>query len=565
MHKREGFFMKRYVFLFCLLLALMPALAPAQGSPNAQSSDAFVYSFAGGDISTFNPALLTDQASGIVSAAVFDGLFVPDPNTGLPTPDLATWEVSEDGLKYTFTLKEGVVWSDGTPITSQDAKFTYDAIMSDQVESPRKADMASIASIDIVDDRTFVVTLNAPNCTIWGNAFASLIPLPSHKFAADFSDFMTSDFNTAPDIASGPYIFEERSAGEYVRLKANPTYFLGQPKIPTFILRIIADPATVNQALQTATIDYAFMYPDQLEQLQEKDMFNTFLYPNNNTPMVLMNYQDPANPQPAYDENGNLNTLVPNKFFADTRVRQAVAMGYDKQALTLTLGENSGSEPLTGPVTPAFYSAYDMSSVQPWPYDPEQAKQLLEEAGWVDTNGNGIRDKDGVEFEVDLAYSPLVDLWGNIAAVLQDQLGQIGIKVNVNSMEWSAYLSEVLLPEKYDMTIVGFGGGTEVDGIAYNLLYSKNAIPNGGFNLVSYVNPEMDKLLDEARTLPGCPVPERAKLYQQIQQIAHDDVPYDWTVSTTQVHVLNKRVIDAFIGQWDAQPPHSIYGWGLAQ
>jgi peptide/nickel transport system substrate-binding protein len=220
---------------------------------------------------------------------------------------------------------------------------------------------------------------------------------------------------------------------------------------------------------------------------------------------------------------------------------------------------------LTGPVTPAFYNAYDMSSIQPWPYDPDQAKQLLEEAGWVDTNGNGIRDKDGVEFEVDLAYSPLVDLWSNIAAVVQDQLGQIGIKVNINSMEWSAYLSEVLLPEKYDMTIVGFGGGTEVDGIAYNLLYSKNAIPNGGFNLVSYVNPEMDKLLDEARTLPGCPVPERVKLYQQIQQIAHDDVPYDWTVSTTAVNVLNKRVIDAFIGQWESPVPSGINEWGLAQ
>jgi peptide/nickel transport system substrate-binding protein len=565
MRKKEGFFMKRYVFLFCLLLALMPALAPAQGSPNAQSSDALVWSFAGGDVSTLNPALATDQASGYGTDAIYDGLFVADPTTGLPTPALATWEISDDGLKYTFTFKEGVVWSDGTPITSADAKFTYDAIMSDKVESPRKADMASIASIDIVDDRTFVVTLTAPNCTIWGNAFAALIPLPAYKYAADFSDFMTSDFNTAPDVGSGPYLFEERSPGEYVRFKANPTYYLGQPKIPTFILRILADPATVNQALQTATIDYAFMYPDQLEQLPDQEMFNTFLYPNNNAPMVLMNYQDPENPQPAYDENGNLNTLVPNKFFADLRVRQAVAMGYDKAALTLTLGENSGSVQLTGPVTPAFYSTYDMSSIQPWPYDPEQAKQLLDEAGWVDTNGNGIRDKDGVEFEVDLAYSPLVDLWGNIAAVLQDQLGQIGIKVNINSMEWSAYLSEVLLPAKYDMTIVGFGGGTEVDGIAYNLLYSKNAIPNGGFNLVSYVNPEMDKLLDEARTLPGCPVAERVKLYQQIQQIARDDVPYDWTVSTTQVHVLNKRVIDAFIGQWDSTPPVSVTEWSLGQ
>lgn len=557
--------MKRFVLVFCLLLALMPAFSGIRGNASAQSSDVLIWSLVGGDISTLNPALATDGNSLTVTSVLYAALATPDPATGLPTPDLATWEISEDGLAYTFALKESLVWSDGTPLTSNDVKFTYDAIMSESVESPRKADMESIAGIEVVDDRTFVVTLTAPNCTIWGAAFAALTPLPAHKYAADFSDFMTSDFNTAPDVASGPYMFEERSTGEYVRLKANPNYYLGAPKIPTLVLRIVADPATTNQALETGAIDYAFIYPDQLEQLPGQENFNTFLYPNNNAPMVLMNYQDPENPQAAYDDAGNLNTLVPNKFFSDIRVRQAVAMGYDKAALAMTQGEKAGSEPLTGPVTPAFYGTYDMSSVEPWPYDPEKAKQLLEEAGWVDEDGDGVREKDGVKFEVDLAYSPLVDLWGNIAAVLQDQLGQIGIKVNVTSMEWSAYLSEVLLPSKYDITIVGFGGGTEVDGIAYNLMHSKNAVPNGGFNLVSYVNPEMDRLLDEARTLPGCPVEERAALYQQIQKISHDEVPYDWTVSTTQVHVLNKRVTDAFINQWENPIPYGVTGWGLAQ
>jgi peptide/nickel transport system substrate-binding protein len=557
--------MKRFILLFCLLLALMPALGPAQGISKAQSSEALVYSFAGGDISTVNPVLATDQVSNYAAHAQFANLVIFDPDTGLPTPGLASWELSEDGLKYTFTLKEGVVWSDGTPITSNDVKFTYDAVMSDKVESVFKADMAAIAGIEIVDDRTFVVTLTAPNCTIWGGAFAELYPLPAHKYAADFSDFMTSDFNLAPDVGSGQYLYEERSTGEYVRFKANPLYYRGEPRIPTFIIRLLADPATVNQALETDTVDYAFMYPDQLEQLSEQDKFNTFLYPNNNAPMLVMNYQDPANPQPAYDENGNPNTLVPNKFFGDIRVRQAVAMGYDKTALTLTLGENSGSELLTGPITPAFYNTYDMSSIQPWPYDPEKAKQLLEEAGWVDSNGDGVREKDGVKFEVDLTYSPLIPLWENIAAVAQDQLGQIGIKVNVNQMEWSAFLSEVLLPYKYDMLIVGFGGGTVVDGIAYPLLYSKNVVPSAGFNMSGYVNPEMDRLLDEARTLPGCPIEGLTTLYQKVQQIAHDDVPYDWTVSTTQVHVLNKRVTDAYIGPWDDVPPVSTYLWGLTQ
>jgi peptide/nickel transport system substrate-binding protein len=433
--------------------------------------------------------------------------------------------------------------------------------MSDKVQSPRKSDMAAIKSVEVKDDKTVVVTVKSVNCTIWGNAFGSLVPLPSFKFKADFSDFMTNPWNTAPDVSSGPYVFAERKAGEFVRLTANKNYYEGAPKIPTALFRIIADPATVNQALQTDNIDYAFMYPDQLEQLQSKEKFNTWLFPNNNTPIVVMNWQDSETPQAAIDKDGKPVTLKPNKFFADKRVRQAIAMGYDKNALTQTLGKNSGSVPLTGPITPAFSGVYDVSAVKPWPYDPKKAAELLDEAGWK-LGADGVRVKDGVRFELELKYSKLVDLWSNIAAIMQDQLGQIGIKLKVTEMEWSAYLSTVLLPFKYDITIVGFGGGTEVDGIAYNLLHSKNAVPSQGFNIASYVNPKMDELLDKARTFPGCKVADRAPLYAEIQQIAHDDVAYEWTVSTTQVNVMNKRILDIKYGQWGTNP---VVQWSIAK
>jgi len=241
-------------------------------------------------------------------------------------------------------------------------------------------------------------------------------------------------------------------------------------------------------------------------------------------------------------------------------------MGYDKLALALTLGENAGSVPLTGPVVPSFYGSYDMSDMPYWEYNPERAAALLEEAGWV-MGDDGVRVKDGVRFEIDLVYSKLVDLWGNAALIMQDQLGQIGIKINIVEQEWSAYLGNNLLPGNFDITIVGFGGGNEVDGIAYNLLYSKNVVPGGGgFNLASYINPEMDRLLDEARTLPGCDPAARNELYREVQRIALEDVAYDWLVSTTQVHVLNSRVTDAYIGQWSFSLPGSqMLTWGLGE
>jgi len=549
-------------FAKAVLLALVLALTlPLSGALAQVNPDVHVQSLVGGDISTLNIALATDGNSLNVIEFLTPGLFRANPDTAQPESRLATWTVSDDGLTYTFTLKDGVKWSDGTPIIAKDIKFTYDAIMSDKVQSPRKSDMASVKSVEVKDDKTAIVTVKDANCTIWGNAFSVLRPLPSSKFKADFSDFMTNPWNTAPDVSSGPYTFAERKAGEFVRLNANPNYYEGAPKIPTVLFRIIADPATVNQSLQTENIDYAFMYPDQLEQLQGKEKFNTWLFPNNNTPIVVMNWQDSEAPQAAVDKAGKAVTLKPNKFFSDVRVRQAVAMGYDKDALTKTLGKDSGSVPLTGPITPAFYGIYDVSAVKPWPYDPAKAAALLDEAGWK-LGADGVRVKDGVRFELDLKYSKLVDLWSNIATVMQDQLGQIGIKLNVSEMEWSAYLSTIALPFKFDITIVGFGGGTEVDGIAYNLMHSKNAVPSQGFNLASYVNPKMDELLDKARTSPGCKIADRAPLYAQIQQIAHDDVVYDWTVSTTQVQVMNKRVKDVKYGQWAANP---IVQWSIGK
>jgi peptide/nickel transport system substrate-binding protein len=399
----------------------------------------------------------------------------------------------------------------------------------------------------VIDDKSFSITLSQPNCTVWGYTFSALVPIPAKAYAADFSDLNTSEFNTAPTITSGPYLWSETRPDEYVRLVANPNYYKGEPQIPTIVNRVISDPAIQNQALQAGEVDYAFMYPDQLEQLGDTSQFDVFVFPLNNTPMLIMNWGDPASPSGAYDEEGNALEQAPNQFFSDVRVRQAVAMGYNKSAIMQTLGENGGYM-LSGPVTPSF--GWVNSTVEPWPYDPERAAALLDEAGWVMNDATGIREKDGVPFEVDLVYPPLVDLYTNIALVAQDQLGQLGIKINVESQEFSSYLTNTLLPQSYDMTIVGFGGGTEVDGIAYNILLSENDVPGSGFNIASYINPEMDDLLKQGRSLVGCSPEERAEIYQQIQQIAHDDVAYDFTVGTNSVLVMNNRVTGFAPGPW---------------
>ncbi|HVU14368.1 MAG TPA: ABC transporter substrate-binding protein [Phototrophicaceae bacterium] len=547
--------MKRYAILLSILLLVVVPSVLAQQTDN---SDVLLRNTVGGNVTTLNPVLAADSASIDIISFLYAPLFQVDAQTAQPEPGLATWKISDDGLTYTFTIVDGAKWSDGTPITSKDVEFTYNAIINDKVSSPRKGDMALIKSFNVIDDKNFSITLSAPNCTVWGSAFGDLTPIPASQFAADYSDFNTSAFNTAPTVTSGPYVWSETKPDEYVKLTANANYYKGAPQIPTIINRVITDTAVQNQALQTGEIDYDFMYPDQLEQLGDTSKFNVTTAPLNNTPMLIMNWADGDNPQPAYDADGKPVTETPNKFFGDVRVRQAVAMGYDKSSIVQTLGDKGGFL-LSGPITPMF--GWVNSNVQPWPYDPTKAAQLLDEAGWKLNPATGIREKDGVPFEVSLVYAPLVDLYTNIALVAQDQLGQLGIKVDVKSEEWSSYLTNVLLPQKYDITIVGFGGGTEVDGIAYNILDSKNDIPGSGFDIASYVNPKVDQLLDQGRSMVGCSPTDRAPIYQQIQQIAHDDVAYDFTVGTNQVHVMNKRVTGFNPGPWNAYL--DIEKWGL--
>src|SRR5690606_18999788 len=168
-----------------------------------------------------------------------------------------------------------------------------------------------------------------------------LLPLPSHLYAADFSDVETSSENTRPTVSRGPYVFDDRQQDEFIRFVANDTYYLGRPQIDTVVFRVMPDPATRVQAMQAGEADYMVARPDEAEQFGNLDEFNVFAFPNSSVEVFAMNWADPANPQPAL-ENGEYIEQAPHPIFGDVRVRQAVAMGYDKSAILESLGENGG-------------------------------------------------------------------------------------------------------------------------------------------------------------------------------------------------------------------------------
>lgn len=528
------------ILLVLLVLLLSVGVAIAQDAPTTLTQAL------NSDIENFNTVTQSLSASSIAQSYLFPAIYDIDIESGLSIPTgLTSWTISDDGLTYTFTIRADANWSDGTPITAQDVKFTFDAISQPTVETIRKGFVQSISAINVIDDKTFEVVLVAANCNIWGDLSVRI--LPAHKYAADFSDFTSSEFNTAPDISGGPFLFDEWSPDEYVRFTANPTYWDGEPNIDTLILQVIPDAAVLAQALLAGQVDMATITADTIAQLEGASNVTIHTRKTNAFQYLLLNLTDPENPMSAYDEAGNLVEQPPNPFFSDVRVRQAIAMGWDKDVALALKAE--GVSRLVGTIPSSITWAVN-NDLTPWAYDPEGASALLDEAGWV-LNDAGVREKDGVPFAFELAYIAGADNADEIAQLIQDQLGQLGIQVNLSSMELGALVTERAYPQAFDALILNISWNTPEPQVLSDLiLNSQQDVVNGGFNFTSYVNPEVDSLLAQAGSSVDCSAEARAPFYYEIQRISHEEVAYDFISDTVGYYAFSNRVQNVESSNW---------------
>jgi peptide/nickel transport system substrate-binding protein len=320
--------------------------------------------------------------------------------------------------------------------------------------------------------------------------------------------------------------------------------------------RVVGDQAVAIQGIQSGELDYTYFQGDLFQQIADTSNLQFQSFPALSVNFLSLNWADPTAPQPAYDESGNLVEQAPHPIFSDPAVRRAVAMGFNIDDVVATLGENGGT-PLVGAVAPTIGWAYN-SELQRLPYDPEGAMAVLEEAGWVDSDGDGVRERDGVRLAFTISYSNILQHFETTALVAQDQLNQIGFEVTLELVEWANYLDQVYFGQTYDATPMSNSGGTNTPdpNDFMTLLLSTEDVPGSGNNLASYINPEVDALINEARTLPGCDPAERAAIYYEIQQIAFDDVAYNFTYVPNIFHVANSR-----IGNFNPGPAWVFYGY----
>ncbi|MCY3835429.1 MAG: ABC transporter substrate-binding protein [Anaerolineaceae bacterium] len=503
------------------------------------------------DIDHWNPVTQTLVVAWIAQNHVLPPMYVADPHSGDPInggPSLLSWEISDDGLEYTFTIRDDAFWSDGVPISSHDVKWTYEAVLSEHVTTTRASWMDNVDVINIIDDRTFQFIYKELDCNPWPRL--TIKPLPSHLFAADYTDFNDNPYNQFPSVSGGAYILEEWERDSHIRFRVNPDYYNGPAKVETMLLQIITDDTVARQAMAAGELDYMGITPTFIYEFADNPNVNVVSNPLNSWFVLIMNHADPENPMPGLDEDGNYNDQPPHSIFGELAVRQAVAMGWDKNDAIIIRGEGILNR-IVGPLTPSIPWSYD-DNVTPWEYDPEGAKAILEEAGWVDEDGDGIREKDGqtLSFHLDAASS---SGYPETAAIIQDQLGEIGFDISVSTQDFASLASEKLYPQIFDAFLVSFTWSQPAPHILTEILLgAANDTLEGGLGFTSYTNPELDALITAAAE--NCDQASRAANYSAIQQMVKDEVIADFISDNASVTVHNVNLTNLNLGSWGSNP-----------
>ena len=514
--------MKRAILTFLLLSAIVftnskgmasETSGAASGAPEQPAYGDAIVAGLSGNPSILIPMLAGDTASHDVAGLIFNGLVKYDTDLSV-TGDLAeSWDISPDGLVITFHLKKGVKWTDGVEFTADDVMFGYKTIIDEKTATPYKGDYLQVKKAEVLDRYTFRVAYDkpfAPALTTWG----SLVVLPKHLLEG--KDITKSKFARNP-VGMGPYKLKKWAAGQEVVLESNRDYFEGRPFIDRYIYRIIPDPATRFIELRAGGLDSMSLTPIQYKKQTDNEFFRK-------------NFRKFRYPVPSYTYMG-FNLRHP--WFKDKRVRQAIAHGIDKEEIVDVVLFGLG-RPATGPYVPNTW--YYNPDVRQYEYDISKAQKLLKEAGWSDTDNNGILDKDGKPFEFTILTNMGNSLRKNTATIIQWRLRKIGINVRIRVLEWSAFINEFIDKRRFEVVILGWSLGFEPD--QYDIWHSSKT-GEKEFNFVSYSNPEVDELLEKGRSTFD--VEKRKKAYYRIQEILADELPYIFLYVPDATPIVHSR------------------------
>lgn len=434
------------------------------------------------------------------------------------------WPAQDEPL-MTLHLRNGVQWQDGAPFSAADVKFTYEAFMNEKNASPRRSDFELIKDIQIPDDLTVQVRYKEPYSPCL-YTWAGYPIIPRHLLA-DEPDMRhlspENRFNQFP-IGTGPFKMESWVTGQRISLVRNEHYWEGKPHLPRIVYRIIPDPTVSQLEFQTGGFDFDGLQPYEVTRFLKDPHYSIY-----------------RGPSPSYDYIGwNLKS----PYFKDKRVRLAMAYAIDVQAIIRYIMYGNAA-PATGPYTPV--TPWFDPSIKPIPFDPAKAKELLAEAGWT-PGPDGILQKDGKQFHFTIITNNANTIRKDIAVLAQQYLRNIGIEVEVIQYEWAVFIKQYIDARNFDACVLGWVTGRDQD--LYQLFDSSQVSQPESLNFVSYSNPQVDRLIADARTEFDMTKVRRDTA--KIQRLIYEDQPYLFLYYPEATAAMSKGLY--YVQRPDEQP-----------
>ena len=479
---------------------------------------------------TLNPVTKRDiYADWIVRRNIFEGLMDYDyDEVKLKCVLAESYEISDNGLEIMFRLRDDVYFSDGVPITAEDVIFTYETIINPRVDAAQLANYyKDVQKVIKVDDRTVKFIMERPYFkSLEFLGFGDTGILPRHIY--EFSDAMEFNRHRSNCVGSGPYVFERWDVGREIVLRRNESYWGVKPKLKRIVFRIITNEIAALQALRAGEIDFLRPLPEQFADMsKDVDFTSQFRCLSYFTPKIPYFYVGWNNDSP---------------FFKDRRVRLAMTHLIDCDKIIKYLLKGQGRV-TTGPFY--IYGQQYNPDIRPWPYDVDRVKELLDEAGWVDSDGDGLRDKGGVGFRFRLMIRSEDPYYERLAKFIKDVAAKVGVEVIPDPYEWSIFI-ERLLDREFEAEISGWGGVVEED--PYQLWHSSQGVGRGS-NHVGFDNKDADEIIEQGRkTLDGT---ERNKLYHRLHEIIHNEQPYTFLYARPEMRFLDRRFKNVKIHKLD--------------
>jgi len=516
--KRKGGYSMRKALLAVVIVSLLLSAAAAAQEP--KQGGVFRYALTTNPRGMFNPILNTEVYDSYIIDMVFDGLVYIDENLQ-PQPRVAKyWEISEDGLSITFHLHEGVKFHDGVELTAHDVEYTYKAMLHPEYTGVRYGNFSllvgaedyhngvsdEVPGIEVIDDYTIKFTITEPYAPLLTQFTYGV--LPSHLLKdIPVGELERADFNRKP-IGSGPFKFVEFLTDQHVILAANDDYFFGRPNIDQLVFQRVAFDA-LPIYIRQQRVDYAEISPDNYVEVSGLPGIDLYIFEELSYNYICFNMRQER--------------------FADKAVRQAITYGFDRETYVEILREGFGI--LANAPIPMASWAYYGEGLNEYPYNPELAAQLLADAGWK-PGSDGILEKDGIRLEFEFLVPEGNRVTEQMALLFQQNMADIGIKVNLNFMEFSAAVDRVDAREFDTFTM---GWSLSVDPDPYGIWHSTSPWNDPGF-----YNARSDELIEMGRK--EMDIEKRKQIYAEWQQLINDELPTMFLSYGVVIAAVNERV-----------------------